>query len=184
MLLSVLLFNWVGYRLFTTLCEEREAGSLDASVENDEYDSSLLVMMRIPADALPYSNASREFQPATGFIQIGSLRYRELKKRIYNDSVEFLCLLDGAASRLRSAGNDYFSLVNDLQKRGHSSLPGPAGKTGHRFAKVIYYSAHRFPDLRFIAARSASPTRFLLPRLAAGHPRITLQPPWPVVGFS
>jgi len=163
--------------LFTALCEEREASSLEASVENDDYDSTLLVMLRIPADALPYCNATRDFQPAAGFIQIGGLRYREVKKRVYNDSVEFLCLLDGAANRLRSARNDYFSLVNDLQKRGHSTFPGPSGKTGHRFAKVIYHSAHRFPNLRFIAGPSAWPSRFLQPGLSAGHPRIGLQPP-------
>lgn len=177
MLLSVLLFNWVGYRLFTAFCEEREASSLESALENDNYDSSLLVTLRIPADALPYCNGSRDFQPADGFIEIGNLRYREVKKRVFNDSVEFVCIIDGAVSRLRSAGNDFFSLVNDLRAHGHGKFPGPTGKTGHNLGKTLYCSSHYFPDLHYFAVRSAWASPLPETGLPAGHARIGLQPP-------
>ena len=134
-------------------------------------------MLRIPADALPYCNSSRDFQPAEGYIEIGNLRYREVKKRVYNDSVEFLCIIDGAANRLRSAGNDYFSLVNDLQKHGHSKFPGPNGRTGHNIIKIIYYSAHHFPDLHYFVARASWSTRLKLAGLSAGYPQFGCQRP-------
>lgn len=176
-MLSVLLFNWVGFRLFTAFWEGRAADFLEARLDRDEYDGNQLILLRIPADALPYTNSSRDFQRTEGYIEIGNLRYRKVRKRKYNDSVEFLCIPEGAVNRLRSAGNDFFSLVNDLQKTGHDKYPGPGGKTTHSFYKIIYYSAQHFPDLHYFAARSVRSPRFQRAGLSAGHPRIGLRPP-------
>jgi hypothetical protein len=175
--LSVLLFNWVGFRLFTAFWEDRAATTLEAGLDRNEYDSNELILLRVAADALPYSNCSSDFERTTGIIEIGNLRYREVKRRLYNDSVEFLCIPDGAVNRLRSAGNEFFSLVNDLQKTGHDKHRGPHGKTIHSFYKIVYYSAQHFPNLRYFAAHSIRSPRFQHAGLSAGHPRMGLRPP-------
>ncbi|HXD76157.1 MAG TPA: hypothetical protein VN616_00045 [Puia sp.] len=176
-LLSVLLFNWVGYKLLTAFWEDRAAQSLEASLDRDDYDSSLLVTWRIPADALPYCNCSSRYQRAAGYIEIGRLRYREVKKRMFNDSVEFVCILDGAANRLRSAGIEFFSLVNDVQRSAPSKIPARNGQAAHNFFKIVCYSTHHFPDLHCFVIRSTGVSGHPQPGLPEGHPRLGLRPP-------
>jgi hypothetical protein len=178
-LLSVLLFNWVGYRLFTAYCEKRAAFRLEASLDKDQYDPGQLILIRVPADALPYSNFSAEFRKTTGTLDIGTAHYRKISKRLYNDSIEFLCIPDGDANRYQSARNEFFKLVNDLAK---TKTPGPSGKTG--IHKIVWYQQHHFPYLPDVAIRTAP--YFPSPRtaLAAGHHSISLLPPRPAQPLS
>jgi hypothetical protein len=177
LLLSVLLFNWIGYRLLTVYWEGRAATRLEASLDNDRYDPAQIILLRVPADALPYSNPSAQFERSVGLIEIGATRYRTVKRRLYNDSIEFLCIPDGAANTLRSAKDDFFRLVNDLQKSGHSKFPGPSGKTNPLVNKIVWCDAHNFPDLHYFAARPVLSPLFLRTDLPSGHSRIGLQPP-------
>jgi hypothetical protein len=167
LLLSVLLFNWIGYRLLTAYWEGRATTRLEASLDNERYDPAQLILLRISADALPYSNISAQFERSVGYIEMGTTRYRTVKRRLYNDSIEFLCIPDGAANRLLSAKDDFFRLVNDLQKSGHSKFPGPSVKT----------NTHNFTHLYYFAARPVLFPRFLRIDLPPGHSRIGLQPP-------
>jgi hypothetical protein len=177
LLLSVLLFNWIGYRLLTAWWEDGAAARLEASLDNDRYDPALLVLLRISADALPYSNPSAQFQRSYGFIEIGPTRYRTVKRRLYNDSIEFLCIPDGAANELRSAKDEFFRLVNDLQKSGHPKFPGPSGKANPLMNKIFWCETNHFPNLHYFAARPVPSPLFLEPDLSSGHPRVGLQPP-------
>jgi hypothetical protein len=52
-----------------------------------------------------------------GQIDIGGVRYQYVKRRIYGDSLEVLCLPNMALMKLRSASNDFFRRVNDLQQQ-------------------------------------------------------------------
>jgi hypothetical protein len=177
LLLSVLLFNWVGYRLLTAFWEARAAARMEASLDNDQYDPSQLIPMRVSANALPYYTASEQFERSNGFIQIGSTRYRTVKRRLYNDSIEFLCIPDGAANQLRTAKDEFFRLVNDLQKPGHSKFPGPSGKTNPILNKIVWCNSSHFAHLHYFAVRPVLSPRLLRTALSPGHPRIGLQPP-------
>jgi hypothetical protein len=53
-----------------------------------------------------------------------------------------MCLPDRETNRLRSAKNDFFSLVNDLQNTGHAKSPGSSGKTAGNIPKVCYLEDH------------------------------------------
>jgi hypothetical protein len=165
----------MGYRLLTAWWEDSASARFEASL--DDVDPTQLILMRVSADALPYSNTSSEFHRSEGTIEIGAIRYRTVKKRIINDSIEFLCIPDGAANRLRSAKDDFFQLVNDLQKPGHPKFPGPSDKTNSIVHNIIWYDNHRFPNLHYFAARLVPADSFIRTDLSAGHSRISLQPP-------
>jgi len=177
LLLSVLLFNWIGYRLLTAFWEARAAARMEASLDNDQYDPAELILMRVSADALPYYTASEQFERSDGFIQIGATRYRTVKRRLYNDSIEFLCIPDGASNQLRTTRDDFFRLVNDLQKSGHSRFPGPSGKTNPLLNKIVWCNSTHFPLLHHFAIHPVLSPRLLRTALSPGHPRIGLQPP-------
>jgi hypothetical protein len=177
LLLSVLLFNWIGYRLLTAYWEERAAARMEATLEADRYDPAQLILVRIPADALPYSNSSAKFQRSDGCIEVGAKRYRIVKRRLYNDSIEFLCLPDRASTLARSSRDNFFLLVNDLQKPGHSKFPGGSGKTNPPVNKMVWLDTHQFPNLHYFAARQVLPPRSPKLGLPTGHSRIGLLPP-------
>jgi hypothetical protein len=179
LLLSVLLFNWIGYRLLSAYWEDHAASRLQASLDQEQFDPAETITLRISADALPYSTASVRFERSEGIIEVGAVRYRTVKRRLYNDSIEFLCIPDGPANKLRAARNDFFSLVNDLQKTGHSKIPGQSGKTNPPVNKIVWFETRQFTGLPYLADH---PARYPLPPSTAptaGHLRIGLQPPRP-----
>jgi hypothetical protein len=81
--------------------EDRANARFEATLDSNQYDPAQLILLRISADALPYSKASEQFERFDGCIGIGAARYRTVKRRLYNDSVEFLCIPDGSASPFR-----------------------------------------------------------------------------------
>lgn len=176
-MLFVLLFNWLGYRFLTSWFEDRATAQLEASLNDDSYDPAQLVLLRTSAEALPYSNCSSGFQRAEGIIEVGSIRYRTVKKRLYNDSIEILCIPDGAANQLRSAKDAFFRLVNDLQKSGHPRFPGSPGKTNPMAKQIIWCDNYHFPDLRYLATPTVELASFPGTELSAGFSRMSLQPP-------
>jgi hypothetical protein len=177
-LLSVLLFNWVGYRLLTAYWEDRANARFEAALDLNQYDTAQLILLRVSADALPYSNASRKFERFDGCMEIGATRYRTVKRRLYNDSIEFLCIPEGSTNPFSLAKDNFFRLVNDLQKSGHSKFPDPSGKTSP-VNKIVWYNSSHFPDLYYFAARPVLAPTFQSKTLPSGHPRIGLQPPRP-----
>jgi hypothetical protein len=142
LLLSFLFFNWVGYWLFISWIESHEETLLESRLEDGRYDRSQLILVRISADHLPYSNSSTAFDHEGGKVDIGNLHYRYVGKRLFNDSVEFLCLPDREANRFQNARNNFFSLVNDLQNTGHSKVPGSSGKIASNVLKVCFPVPH------------------------------------------
>ncbi|HLX65795.1 MAG TPA: hypothetical protein VKR41_02330 [Puia sp.] len=178
LLLSVLLFNWVGYRLLTAYWEDRANARFEATLEKDYYDPAQLILVRVSADALPYSNASERFERFDRSIEIGAARYHTVKRRLYNDSIEFLCIPDCATSQLKLVKEDFFRLVNDLQNSGHSKFPGPSGKTPP-VNKIVWCNSSHFPNLYYFAALPVPSPTFQRTTLSPGHPRIGLHPPQP-----
>jgi hypothetical protein len=162
--------------LLTAYRESRETAQLESSLNADHYDPSQLVLLRVSAAALPYSNPSDRFEPAEGSVEIGQLHYRYFKKRLYNDSIEFLCIPDGAANRLQTSNRNFFSLVNDLQKTDRTKNHGSSGKMTGGLHK-IFYLPEDLPGLPRLTAAIATPGGLQPAALLAGHLHIGKQPP-------
>src|SRR5258708_32553684 len=62
LLLSFLFFNWVGYWLFISWFESHVESQWELRLDNEQYDPSQLVLVKVSADRLPYSNASTGFE--------------------------------------------------------------------------------------------------------------------------
>jgi hypothetical protein len=84
-------------------------------LDDNRYDESQLITVKVPITSLPYYNNSRSFERTDGQIEIAGVEYNYVKRRIYKDSLELLCIPNKAAMQLRSAKDDFFKLVNDLQ---------------------------------------------------------------------
>jgi len=117
LLVGILFFNWYGYQLLTQYWQQRSDRRLEARFDRDEYDESLLISLKIPITGLAYYRSSSEFQRVDGQIEIGGVHYKYVKRRIFGDSLELLCIANEAAMRLQKISGDFFRHVNDLQHR-------------------------------------------------------------------
>jgi hypothetical protein len=115
LLLGILLFNWCGYQLFVAAIENRETHNFEVRIEENNYEASSLVCIKVPCTSLPYYSNSKSFERVQGSMEMNGIEYSFVKRRIYNDSIELLVIPDKAAMHLLCAKNDIFSLINDLQ---------------------------------------------------------------------
>jgi hypothetical protein len=121
LLLLMFLFNWFGYRLVIGMLETRANSALEAQFDESRYDESQLFTIKVPVRYLPYYTNSSDYQRVDGQIEIGGIQYKYVKRRIFHDSLEMLCLPNHTAMRLRTAANEFFKFSNDLT---HEKKPG------------------------------------------------------------
>jgi hypothetical protein len=126
LLLVILLFNWFGYRLLISLMEEKANTQLEAQLDGNTYDESQLISVKIPVRYISYYNNSTTFERVDGQIEIDGIQYKYVKRRLYNDSLEMLCIPNHAAMKWNAAKNEFFRFSNDLQQeKKPGSHPGP-----------------------------------------------------------
>ncbi len=136
---GIFLFNWFGYRVLTSYLEEKANISLETQLDENHYDEHQLISIKVPVDYLPYYNNSQLFERVDGEIEIDGIHYKYVKRRIYNDSLEMLCIPNTAVTALQSAQNEFFKFVNDLQRTGADK-----GTHSHHSASKSF-SADFFP---------------------------------------
>ena len=159
--MGILLFNLAGYRLLSSFLQERADVQFQSRVDRQQYDPGQLISVKVPVTHLSYYNNSPEFERVDGRIEIDGVPCEYVERRIFNDSLEFLCLPNQAALTIRVSGDDYFKLVNDKQ---------PDSKPGNQksFAGDPYTvtEAFRFSALAFAVVVLTSPHFVRIPAIA------------------
>jgi hypothetical protein len=159
LLMGILLFNWCGYRLMSSWLENRADSQLESSLDNNSYDESQLLSFKIPATHLSYYNSSQRFERVDGQIEIGGVKYKYVKRRLYNDSLELLCIPNHAVMQLQTAKNEFFKLVNDLQHNGQGKKADSHSGSSWSPVSSEYYAADdlfAIGDLYFTSLPTAS----------------------------
>ena len=88
---------------------------LQAQLDDNNYDETQLIDLKVPITHLSYYQNSKEFESVAGKIEIRGVLYSYVKRRIYNDSLEVLCIPDLMAMQFRAAKNEFFLSANGLQ---------------------------------------------------------------------
>jgi len=120
LLLGIMIFNLAGYQLFSAYIESKKNAELETQLDNNNYDESQLISVKIPVTYLPYYNNSISYERVDGQIEIEGVQYKYVKRRIYHDSLEMLCIPNHNSMKLLSAKNEFFKFVNDLQHPGQN----------------------------------------------------------------
>lgn len=124
--LSILAFNWLGYRVVFDYFEKHQDKLLEARLDANEYDESELISIKTPF-SMPYFYNTNKFERWSGEIEIDGIQYKYVKRRFFNDTMELLCLPDYDAKELKAVKHDYYRLTNDLQteqqQKKHQSQP-------------------------------------------------------------
>jgi hypothetical protein len=173
LLLSLLLFNWVGYRLYTTLKMASADQQLEADLDAEKYDESGLITLKVPANGLPYYTNSINFERADGQVEVNHVSYKFVKRRLYNDSFELKCIPNSQGMMLQSASNEFFKIVNDLVQNTSNKKPAPAGKS---FSPDQYIAPCRFA-IALIEINQRNATPFIQPEIPSVCLLVNTQPP-------
>jgi hypothetical protein len=163
LLLSILLFNWFGYRLVIGMLETQANSELEAQFDQNGFDDAELISIKVPVRYLPYYTNSFQYERVDGQIEVGGIQYKYVKRRIYNDSLELLCIPNHTAMQLRTAENEFFKFSNDLI---HGKKPGdnPHGRKHfslHHF--TVQAGCRLIAPFRIVTELRASPVSLLPP---------------------
>lgn len=116
--MAILLYNWVGYRLVSSYLENKSSTTLEAKLDNNNYNESELIELSVPLD-LPYQTNWAEFERFDGEIQIDGIEYKYVKRKVSNGKLVILCLPHKEKMNLQTARDEFFRLVNDLDQAGN-----------------------------------------------------------------
>jgi hypothetical protein len=122
--LIVVLFNFYGYRLVISCMQANSDAALEKQVDLTKFDDHQLITIKTKLN-LPYYVSSPGFERTYGSITINGTSYQYVKRRIYNDTLELLCLPNDAKTGMQSLKNDIAKGVTDGQAstpRKHSSI--------------------------------------------------------------
>lgn len=136
--LSLLFFNWYGYRLVSELLQKQSDVKLEARFDNNDYDESQLIEIRVPMH-LPYHNDWTDYERYDGEVEIKGVHYKYVKRKVENGELVLLCLPNNEKQMLQSARDNFFKLVNDLQQPNS----GKKSNNGNSLAFKILFSDYQ-----------------------------------------
>jgi hypothetical protein len=168
----MLLFNWFGYRVYISFAEDNAVTQLETQLDKNDYDESRLVSVKIPVTYLPYYSNSKYFERVDGQIEIEGIQYNYVKRRIYNDSLEILCIPNHTTMKLQVAKNEFFKFANDLQQhKKPSSHSGSSKNLG-----IDYYAVNNSFNTNILLINSQIPSHYSA-RLTSCYSPTAEQPP-------
>jgi len=124
LLIGMLLFNLGGYSLLTAYMEEHSSRQMEAQLDENKYQESDLVLIKVQATHLSSYTNTTSFVRVNGQVEISGIQYNFVKRRLNEGYIEMLCIPNQTTTRIKKGNGDFFKLVNDLQH------PGQGKKTG------------------------------------------------------
>jgi hypothetical protein len=115
-----MLFNLVGYRMYLHYLEVQHDTVLEKRMDENSYDPSAVFILKSPV-TLPYYTNSETYERVNGSVEVEGIAYKYIKRRIYNDSIELVCLPNPKKQQLESARDLFFQLANDFQAERHAA---------------------------------------------------------------
>jgi len=176
LLLGILLFNWFGYQLLTSYVQNKADVQFKDRLDNSKFDESQLISVKVPAANLGYYINSTQFERVDGTVEISGVQYNYVKRRVFNDSVEMLCIPNHTAMQLRNAKDEFFKLVNDLQHTGQGKKSDSHPGSYNSFSIDYYTINNQFNmnDLYFTTTERSAHYIFYVPSFFA---LVSEQPP-------
>ena len=127
-LLAIFTFNIAGYQLLYNLLASNSDATLELALDAKNYNDQDLISIKQPTN-LPYYNNSKTFQRIDGEVEIDGTTYKYVKCRIYNDSLEMLCIPHVAKMKIQQSKQDYAKIANDFQQDNNKKKDGGDAKS-------------------------------------------------------
>ena len=105
---------------------------LEAQLDNNEYDESQLIELRIPLN-VPYQNDNASFERFYGEIEVDGKYYTYVKRKVEDGYLVLKCISNNSKEQIKAVGNDFFKITNGLTP----DQPGKKQNTAN-FAKSFW----------------------------------------------
>jgi hypothetical protein len=123
LLISIFLFNLVGYRLVLNYLQQDANLRLEASFDKDDFNEAELITLQIPL-SLPYQNDQENFERVDGELTLDGRIYKYVKRKISEGKLILLCLPDHRKMQLQSAKDEFFKNTADLVQNSNGKKSG------------------------------------------------------------
>lgn len=147
LLLMLIAFNTIGYKLWFNYAMSQADFSLEASLNKNSFNQQDLFTLKIPLN-LPYQNITSSFERVDGEITVNGKNYKFVQRMVQNDTLYLQCISHAEKNLLEKKSNDYFGIVNDLS--GNSDVNKMPGKNS---SSAKFYTAdfiiNEVADCRF-----------------------------------
>jgi hypothetical protein len=105
--------------------QDKEEENLHARLDKALYNEDELISIKTPLN-LPYYINSAGYERAYGSVNVNGVEYEYVKQRIYQDTLELLCLPNQAKTQLQTAKNEWFKLSVEGQSQSNKKSPNIA----------------------------------------------------------
>ncbi|HRI19942.1 MAG TPA: hypothetical protein PLA68_03270 [Panacibacter sp.] len=113
LLLILFVFNGGGYRVLISYMQHKEDAEFVTYLDNENYNEEDLVEVKVPLN-VPYQSNWKNYERVNGEINLNGQVYNYVKRKVYNDTMIFLCIRHETKTELQQIENDYFGKINDL----------------------------------------------------------------------
>ena len=117
-LLCLLTFNWFGFRFVMGYMQQKNECSLEARLDNNSYDESQLVELRIPLH-MAYQNDRTSYERCDGEMEYKGCYYKYVKRKVANDTLYLQCISNATKTKIEFAKNDFYKNTNDIAPSGN-----------------------------------------------------------------
>jgi len=128
-LAAILLFGDLLYSIyldtgfFVSFMVNNANQSLEAAIDKNNYNEDQLISIK-KAINLPYYNNTKDFSRAYGEVEVNGVLYQYVKSRIYNDSLEMLCIPNISKQQMLESKDNFARSTFDLQKDTNKKATG------------------------------------------------------------
>jgi len=149
-LLVILCFNIIGYKFVANYFEKKAISDMQVALYQNKYNESDLVSFKTALNQ-PYVTNTDGYDYIDGEMDVNGTYYQYVKMRIYNDTLEVLCIPNLTKSAISEKKNDLSKQLTDLASNKSSKK-----STNNANVKLLiseYTSVHYF-DIYSVYANS------------------------------
>jgi hypothetical protein len=119
-LLLILLFNIIGYRVWFYYAEQNADIVMESRLDKDQYDVNELISITVPLDN-PYQLEQRNFQRIDGEINFQGKNFKYVKRKVSDGKLILLCIPDARKMVLKKGKAEYGNAANDINGNSKGS---------------------------------------------------------------
>ena len=131
LLLLIFTFNLVGYQLVYNYKAYQSDAMLEQALDENQYSDNQLISIKQPIN-LPYYTNSAIFNRIDGEVILDGTTYKYVKCRVYNDSLEMLCIPHVEKMKIQQSKQDYAKGANDFQQDNNKKKSNDNSKSSQK----------------------------------------------------
>ena len=112
LLLSLMVFNLIGYRWLFSTIEESATADLEQKIAAGKYNDDQLVEIQIPLNMPYYSD--KDYENVYGETDWNGEHYRYVKRKVSGNTLYLLCLPNKEKTNIAKVKNEFTKAVNDV----------------------------------------------------------------------